>query len=125
MIQEFAVNRKATYHAEVKSEHFGKAQVSLHPTMAFYKNETGQLVRHVAMFFSDDIGHDYHAVHTYTEKMLQMLKGETKVEDVIIWSDGTVSLYKVCFYLQLKIFFSSLPSCAGKAPVHVPYEDNG
>ncbi|GFR74218.1 (S)-beta-bisabolene synthase [Elysia marginata] len=94
LLQDFAENRKATYAQEVKSAHFGKAQVSLHPTVCFYKNEEEQLVRHVAMFFSDDIGHDYHAVHCYTLKMVEQLRKETVVDEVILWSDGAASQYK-------------------------------
>ncbi|GFO27538.1 (S)-beta-bisabolene synthase [Plakobranchus ocellatus] len=94
LVQDFAENRKATYSEEVKSAHFGKAQISLHPTVAFYVNSDGEQVRHVAMFFSDDIGHDYHAVHCYTQKMVEMLQNETPVREVIIWSDGAASQYK-------------------------------
>ena len=47
LLLNFAENRKALYHLEVKSAHFIKAQVTLHPTVAYYKDENGQLVRHV------------------------------------------------------------------------------
>ncbi|GFS03165.1 (S)-beta-bisabolene synthase [Elysia marginata] len=98
LLQDFAEYRKATYTHEVKSAHLGKAQVSLHPTVCFYKNEEEQLVRHVAMFFSDDIGHDYHAVHCFTLKMVEQLQKETVVDEVILWSDGAASQYKRNFF---------------------------
>ena len=95
MIQDFAENRKALYNMEVKSAHFGKAQVTLHPSVCFYKDDEGHLIRHVVMHMSDDIGHDYHAVHAYTEGCLEILKEETSVDEVILWSDGAASQYKV------------------------------
>ena len=95
MIQDFAENRKALYNLEVKSAHFGKAQVTLHPTVAYFKDGDGQLVRHVIMHMTDDIGHDYHAVHVFTSKALALLKEETDVSEVIIFSDGCASQYKV------------------------------
>ncbi|GFR70000.1 hypothetical protein ElyMa_002061900 [Elysia marginata] len=52
MLQDFAENRKAIYAGKVKSAHFSKAQIALHPFVCFYGNAEGQLVRHVAMIFS-------------------------------------------------------------------------
>ena len=43
MIQDFAENRKALYNLEVKNGHFGKAQVTLHPTVAFWRDSDGRL----------------------------------------------------------------------------------
>lgn len=106
MVQDFAENRKASYSGEVKSAHFGKQQVTLHPTVCFYRNGDGQLVRHVVMLFSNDIGHDYHAVHTFTEKTLNVIREDENIQEVIIWSDGAASQYKVSSsvysFLQLR-----------------------
>ena len=94
IIQDFADNRKALYNMEVKSAHFGKAQVTLHPSVCFYRDEAGHLIRHVIMHMSDDICHDYHAVNAFTEGCLEILRLETDVKQLILWSDGAASQYK-------------------------------
>ena len=55
MIQDFAENRKALYNLEVKLAHFGKAQMTLHPTVAYFKDGDGQLVCHVIMHMTLDM----------------------------------------------------------------------
>ena len=37
----------------------------------------------------------HHAVHRYTLKSIQMLRRDTAMEEVIVWSDGAASQYKV------------------------------
>ncbi|RUS78710.1 hypothetical protein EGW08_013531 [Elysia chlorotica] len=68
-------------------EDFGKQQITLHPIVAYYKNDSFQLVRHALMYISNDIGHDYHIVNCFTEMALTFLRGETEVESVIILRD--------------------------------------
>ena len=47
LLQDFAENRKTTYGSgEVKSAFYGKQQIQLHPTVAFYKDHDDRLVRH-------------------------------------------------------------------------------
>ncbi|GFO46529.1 Armadillo repeat-containing protein 5-like isoform x2 [Plakobranchus ocellatus] len=94
LIEDFAENRKATYAAEVKSAHFGKQQITLHPIVAYIKNDEYQLIRHSLMFISNDIGHDFHMVNKFTDMALAFLKEETEVESVIIYSDGCAGQYK-------------------------------
>lgn len=102
MVQDFAKNRTATYEKEVKSAYFGKQQISLHPTVCYYKNKDGQMVRHVIMFFSDDIKHDAHHVHAVTKRALEIVQTHASVKEMIIWSDGAGSQYKVGSYKLFK-----------------------
>ncbi|GFO45264.1 hypothetical protein PoB_007176900 [Plakobranchus ocellatus] len=46
------------------------------------------------MFLSDDITHDYHAVHQFTLNSIQLLQKETPVEEVIVWSDSAAAQYQ-------------------------------
>ena len=58
MVQDFGENRKAAYAAEIKSAHFGKHQITVHPIVSFYR--TGdEVVRESHIFQSDDIDHDH------------------------------------------------------------------
>ena len=61
MIQDFGENRKAAYSAEIKSAHFGKNQITVHPVVIYYRQQS-TVIRELHMFLSDDIKHDHHAV---------------------------------------------------------------
>uniref|UniRef100_A0A2C9LYS9 Uncharacterized protein n=1 Tax=Biomphalaria glabrata TaxID=6526 RepID=A0A2C9LYS9_BIOGL len=56
MVKDFGENRKAAYAEEVKSAHFGKSQITVHPVVCFY-----------------DICHDHHAVKSFTILALNLL----------------------------------------------------
>ncbi|GFS06244.1 Cc8L18.2-like protein [Elysia marginata] len=45
-------------------------------------------------FLSDDITHDYHAVHQFTLKSIDLLRKDAPVKEVILWSDGAAPQYK-------------------------------
>ena len=94
IIMDFAENRKACFNAEVKSAHFGKSQITLHPVLVYTKNAQGQLVRHTLMYLSDDICHDYHAVHHFTSLAIDFVKELVPLRRVILFSDGCASQYK-------------------------------
>ncbi|RUS90545.1 hypothetical protein EGW08_001722 [Elysia chlorotica] len=94
LIMDFAENRKASYSQEVKSAHFGKGQITLHPTVCFYITENG-MMRHSMMFVTDDIQHDFHAVHHFTlESMEALKKAAPSVRKVYLFSDGCAGQYK-------------------------------
>ncbi|GFS13191.1 (S)-beta-bisabolene synthase [Elysia marginata] len=94
MVMDFAENRKASYTVEVKSAHFGKAQITMHPIVCFYM--AGDVMkRHSMVFLSDDICHDYHAVHHFTVDSIDALsKAAPSVEKIYIFSDGCAGQYK-------------------------------
>ncbi|KAK3741460.1 hypothetical protein RRG08_017589 [Elysia crispata] len=94
MVMDFAENLKVSYAVEVKSAHFGKAQITMHPTVCFYKVGEVQM-RHSMVFLSDDICHDYHAVHHFTLASIEALaKAAPLVQRVYIFSDGCAGQYK-------------------------------
>ena len=91
LVQDFAENRKSAYQDEPKQAHFGKSQITLHPTIAFYHNNEGQKVRHALNYVSDDTTHDHNAVHHFTRHTLQYLKQQEVLQNdttVYIFSDG-------------------------------------
>ena len=94
MVQDFGENRKATYAQEIKSAHFGKGQITLHPVACFYRLGD-EVVRDSLVFLSDDTQHDHFAVNTFTHKTLEVLSKKIMIKKVTLWSDGAASQYKV------------------------------
>ena len=95
MIQDFGENRKAAYSAEIKSAHFGKSQITIHPVVLYYRGLKNIIQRESHIFLTDDINHDHHAVEEFTRRSLAIMKGKMALKSVTIWSDGCASQYKV------------------------------
>lgn len=96
LIMDFAENRKSQFYDEIKSAHFDKKQITLHPVIAFYK-QGSQTVRHAVDFISDDIGHDHHAVHHFTSSVLSFFEKKDVIKapaEVFMFSDGCAAQYK-------------------------------
>jgi len=73
MVQDFGEAWKTAYANEIKSAHFGKAQITLHLVACFYR--LGDEVVHDSLvFLSDNTQHDHHAVKTFTCLSLEALK---------------------------------------------------
>ena len=94
MLMDFAENRQATYAQEPKSLYYSKELFTLHPVVLYWKTDRGQLVRHVLMFISDDIKHDYHAVHAFTKRAIAYVKEKILLKKVMLFSDGCSGQYK-------------------------------
>ena len=94
MVQDFGENRKAAYAAEIKSAHFGKHQITVHPVVCFYRSGDS-VVRESLIFLSDDTGHDHHAVREFTHRSIELLRTKIAIRKLTIWSDGAASQYKV------------------------------
>ena len=62
--------------------------------MVYWKDQRAQLVRHVLMYLSDEIKHDYHAVQHFTAHSIEYVKQLTCLKRLIIFSDGCASQYK-------------------------------
>ena len=96
MVQDFGENRKAAYSAEIKSAHFGKQQITVHPIVCFYR-KGDSVVKESLIFLSDDITHDHHAVQEFTKRALVELEKSIRITKLTIWSDGAASQYKVMY----------------------------
>ena len=104
MIQDFGENRKAAYSAEIKSAHFGKNQITVHPVVIYYR-QASTVIRELHMFLSDDIKHDHHAVNQFTRLSIQMLLAKgINIKLLTLWSDGCASQYKVIAYFTYSFF---------------------
>ena len=98
------------FFVQVKSAHFGKAQITMHPTVCFYRVGDEQ-VRHSMVFLSDDICHDHHAVHHFTLVSIEALtKAAPHVEKVYIFSDGCAGQYKgKGTFADLSLYTGNIP----------------
>ena len=95
MIMDFGQNRNIFYQDEIKSAHFSKSQMTIHPIVSYYY-ENDLLVRNSLIFLSDDLTHDYHAVEHFQEIAISKIKSFTTadVTRFIVFSDGCPSQYK-------------------------------
>ena len=85
MVQDFGGNRKASYAEEIKSAHFGKNQITVHPVVCYYKIGD-EVVREAHIFLSDDIKHDHRAVNEFTNRSLTIIREQMKIKKVTMWS---------------------------------------
>ena len=89
MVQDFGENRKAAYSAEIKSAHFGKQQITVHPIVCFFRRGDS-VVRQSLVFLSDDTIHDHHAVQEFTQRALAELRKSVEVKRLTIWTQRRI-----------------------------------
>ena len=53
--------------------------MTVHPTVANYRNEEGITVEQEMVFLSPDVEHDSEAVHTFTKEAVQHLKDSVRL----------------------------------------------
>ena len=98
MVQDFSQNRKILHQNEIKSAHWSQKQVSMHPTVLFYKTEDDQDVKKMVITHLSDIAnHDAHLVHYMTKDCIDTLSKmhtDVKWNNIYLWSDGCASQYK-------------------------------
>ena len=97
-VLDFAENFTIVHKDEVSSAHWNHDQVTVHPTVCYYKcghcNEA--TVTESLVFISDDVVHDHHSVHHFTMLANHHLKHTRAltITQQIQWSDGAASQYK-------------------------------
>ena len=98
MVQDFSKNREIVLQEEIKENYFAKKQVTMHPTVLFYRLEkTGNIQKLVVTHLSDIMSHDAHLVHYITQDCISALKDQHPTiewKKIYIWSDGCAAQYK-------------------------------
>ena len=97
MIQDFSRNRDVFYQSEIKSSYWTRKQVTMHPTVIYFKDMEGSSHRRVLTHLSDVTLHNAHVVHYITKDCIEYLREHfPNIEwiKVIMWSDGCCSQYK-------------------------------
>ena len=93
---DFAQNYTTMYQDEIKSVHYGKQQITLHPIPCYYHNEEGELVCEYVEILSDDINHDIYAVTAFMKRLVDHLRSKMiEVSHLIEWCDGAPNQYKL------------------------------
>lgn len=99
LLMDFSENYRCSYKDEVQSGYFDQQQVSVHPTMAYYR-EDNRLVKHAISGISPDTKHDSALVKAFETEVINVLKAQPKLSNlsrVVEWTDGCASQYK-CKY---------------------------
>ena len=97
---DFAENYSTFHQNEVQSAHWVNDQVTLFPIVAWYRCPVcppeAPPVREYLIFLSDDIKHDYHAVHAFQMVGYNFLREHRGIqfEKVIEFSDGCPAQFK-------------------------------
>ena len=98
MVQDFAKNRDIENQEEIKAQYWQKRQVTMHPTVLFYRlEEKGEVHRLVITHLSDITVHDAHLVHYITLDCISILKEKHPLIEwtkFFVWSDGCAAQYK-------------------------------
>ena len=104
IVQDFAKNRDIVYQDEIKANYWVKKQVTMHPTVLFYRLTEGEEVcRLVITHLGDITNHDAHLVHYMTLDCIKILNEKhpgIEWTKFFIWSDGCAAQYKgkISFY---------------------------
>ena len=103
MVQDLGENRKAEYSFEIKSAHFRKYQITVHPIVSYYTVDN-TILRESHIFLSDDITHDHKVVDAFTWSSLDILKVENAYKK-LCGVMGVDSQYKVIISYFMSITF--------------------
>ena len=79
MVLDFGENFTTQLQDEIKSAHYEKKQITVHPIMAYYNYKEGSFVRDAMIMLSDNLQHDHNAVQTFLEKANQYLKNDRQL----------------------------------------------
>ena len=97
-IYDFTQNYSTVLQNEIKSAHYCKAQITLHPILCYIFNENNELTRESVVILSDDINHDYWAVDAFRRKLICHLHSKNvKISHLIEGCDGAGKQYKSVF----------------------------
>ena len=104
MVHDFAQNYLCLHQDEPQALHWVHEQVTLHPTVVYYKCHCGGLITDEIVHISSDLKHDAHLVKVFTKKTLDYLVSKNvSIRKIIEFTDQAPSQYKsktVYRYLQ-------------------------
>ena len=96
-VADFAMNYKCVTQDEISSAFYNYVQVTLHPTVVYYKcPQCDSTVQEACVFISSDLKHDASAVAQFNDRMIKYLKDRHNIiiEHHVQFSDGAASQYK-------------------------------
>lgn len=92
---DFAENFTSSSMDEIRSAYWNATNVSLHPTVVYYRNEHGDMEHKNFVFVSDVINHNATAVLTIIDILIKELKTIFPNADLVhYWTDSPSSQYR-------------------------------
>ena len=93
---DFAQNYTTINQDAIKSDHYGKQQITIHPIPCYYRRIDGSLVRESVIIVSDDLNHDAQAVSSFRKRLIAHLRSkEIEIRHLIEWCNGAPTQYKL------------------------------
>ena len=99
---DFAENYTCQSLEEVQSAYWNASMVTLHPAIAYYRSEDGQVSYKSRVFISDELGHNSATVFAFIKELIPHLKVMlSQVKRILYYTDSPTSQYrnKTIFYL--------------------------
>ena len=96
MVQDFSKNREVYFQDEIKSAHWSKLQIAMHPSVCWYRYSLDSPPERIVLtHLSDNVAHTAHMVQYITEHTIELIKAKyPELKYVEIFSDGCISQYK-------------------------------
>ena len=99
---DFAENYTCQSLEEVQSAYWNASMVTLHPAVAYYRSEDGQVSHKSRVFISDELGHNSATVFAFIKELIPHLKVMLpQIKHIHYYTDSPTSQYrnKTIFYL--------------------------
>ena len=97
ILGDFSENYSMILQDEIQSHHFQKGQATIHPFVAYWKEEND--LKHASYAeISDCLSHDTVSVHLFQKKFIDYLEAKigTRPTKIFYFSDGCAAQYKNC-----------------------------
>jgi len=92
---DFAENYSCRSVEEVQSAYFNQTSVTLHPMVAYFKDENNTLQHQSYIVVSDELAHKSSTVIAFIDEMMPTLKSTVQtLERIHYWSDSPTSQYR-------------------------------
>ncbi|XP_069138828.1 uncharacterized protein [Argopecten irradians] len=93
---DFAENFTCVSADEVQSAYWNQNSITLHPVVAYYKNDEGTLNHYSYIIVSDDLGHNSGSVFAFIQKLLlpQMREDIPNIKHIHHWTVSPSSQYR-------------------------------
>lgn len=110
-IMDYSENYSMVNQNEIQAAHFDKIQATIHPIVAYFKNEKGELKNLSFVIISDHLTHNTVAVHMFQKKCIDFINHHTNIypaiSKIIYFTDGSAAQYKnkknfinLCYHIE-------------------------
>lgn len=97
-IMDYSENYSMVNQNEIQAAHFEKIQATIHPIVAYYNNERGELKNLSFVIISDHLTHNTVAVHMFQKKCIEFINNHRDnyppITKIVYFTDGSAAQYK-------------------------------